>query len=153
MKSSYWGYWLILLGVFIVGVMMLSQNATTTDTQDYYQLKEVANGAIYDSIDYSYYTQTHQVRMIKELFVANFVKRFANTVPMTNTYKVDFYDLYESPPKASVKISTTSGTFVIAGGSSNLDIVNSIDLIVAFNNGQLASPEGGPILSGCPYYD
>lgn len=153
MKESYWGYWLILLGVFIIGVMMLSQSTSTTDTQDYYQLKEVANSAIYDSIDYSYYAQTHQVRMIKELFVANFIKRFANTVSMTNTYQVDFYDLYESPPKASVRISTTSGTFIIAGNSTNMDVVNSIDLVVAFNNGKVATTGGGPLISGCSYND
>lgn len=38
MKESYWGYWLVLLGIFIVVVMMLANDATTTNTQDYYQL-------------------------------------------------------------------------------------------------------------------
>jgi len=51
MKESYWGYWLIILDIFIVVIMMLTNNATTTNTQDYYQLKEVANSAIYDAID------------------------------------------------------------------------------------------------------
>ena len=46
MKESYWGYWFILMGVFIVVVMMFTQDATTSTTQDYYQLKEVANKAI-----------------------------------------------------------------------------------------------------------
>ena len=34
MKESYWGYWLILLGVFIVVIMLLTQDATTTNTQN-----------------------------------------------------------------------------------------------------------------------
>ena len=130
MKEAYWGYWLILLGVFIVVVMMLVQSASTTNTQDYYELKEVANAAVYDSIDGSYYSQFGEIRINKELFVANFIKRFAQTVSLTNSYRIDFYDLYESPPKVSVKVSTDTGSFMIADNQTSLDIVNSIDLIV-----------------------
>ena len=52
MKSSYWAYWLILLGVFIIGVMMLVNSATTGSTQDYYMLKEVTQASMIDAIDY-----------------------------------------------------------------------------------------------------
>ena len=96
MKESYWGYWLIMLGVFIVVVMMFTQDATTSSTQDYYQLKEVANADIYDSIDYAYYSQTKQVRMLKEVFVENFIRRFAETVSMTDTYQIVFSSNVES---------------------------------------------------------
>lgn len=130
MKESYWGYWLILLGIFIMVVMLLLNDATTTDTQDYYQLKEVANSAIYDSVDYSYYSQTGQIRIIKEVFVENFLRRFSQTVSMTDTYKIDFYDLYESPPKVSIKIATATGNYLVANDNTSLDVVNSIDLVV-----------------------
>lgn len=133
MKESYWGYWLILLGVFIMVVMLFVNDATTTDTQDYYQLKEVANSAIYDSVDYAYFGQTGEIRIIKEVFVENFIRRFAQTVGMSNTYQIDFYDLYESPPKASIKITTQTGNFLVAGDSTSADVVNSIDLIVEFD--------------------
>ena len=129
MKESYWGYWLILLGIFIIVVMMLVQGATTTNTQDYYQLKEVANSSMYDAIDYAYYSQTGQVRIKKELYVANFIKRFAQTISLTDTYTLDFYDLYESPPKVSVKVTTSTGNFIVNGENANADIVNSIDII------------------------
>lgn len=152
MKESYWGYWLILLGSVIIIVMMFTQNATTTNTQDYYQLKEVANSALYESIDYSYFAQTHQVRIIKEAFVENFIKRFSQTVSLTDSYQVDFYDLYESPPKASVKLSTKTGQFLIAGGTNQLDVVNSINLIVEFNNGK-AEDAITNIDPGCEYLD
>lgn len=130
MKESYWGYWLILLGIFIMVVMLLLNDATTTDTQDYYQLKEVANSAIYDSVDYSYYAQTGEIRIIKEVFVENFLRRFSQTISMTDTYKIDFYDLYESPPKVSIKVATTTGNYLVANDSTSLDVVNSIDLVV-----------------------
>jgi len=138
MKESYWGYWLIILGIFIIVVMIFTQDATTTTTQDYYQLKEVANAAMYDSIDYGYYTQTENVRMLKEFFVENFLRRFSETVSGTNTYRIDFFDLYESPPKASIKISTQTGSYMIAQDRADYDVVNSIDLIVEYTD---ACPE------------
>ena len=169
MKESYWGYWLVLLGIFIVVVMMLANDATTTNTQDYYQLKEVANSAIYDSIDYSYYSQTRQIRILKEVFVENFLRRFAETVSATDTYDVKFYDLYESPPKVSVRISTSTAGFIIGRDSANeegtddgvtsLDVVNSIDLIVEFDSVKRECDESGinckdpdTITEYCDYY-
>ena len=164
MKESYWGYWLILLGIFVIVVMMLIQNASTTNTQDYYQLKEVANSALYDSVDYAYYAQTGQVRIMKEIFVANFLKRFASTISLTDTYNIDFYDLYESPPKVSVKITTQSGNFVVNGDNASVDVVNSIDIIAEMPYDKTYpndddTPGGGPggdtmdiVDRSCSYY-
>lgn len=168
MKESYWGYWLVLLGIFVVVVMLLANDATTTNTQDYYQLKEVANSAMYDSIDYAYYSQTRQVRILKEVFVENFLRRFAETVGITDTYNVQFFDLYESPPKVSIKISTTTAGFVVGrdaantegtnDGITNLDVVNSIDLLLEFNgSGRTCSDkytctDDPSLVTACEYY-
>ncbi len=165
MKESYWGYWFILLGIFIVVVMMLTNDATTTNTEDYYQLKEVANSAMYDAIDYSYYSQTRQIRILKEVFVENFLRRFAETVNITDTYTVQFYDLYESPPKVSIKIATTTAGFVVGRDASSangdattqLDVVNSIDLIIEFDNNKCTAGSSDVMCSsweyaGCSYY-
>lgn len=168
MKESYWGYWLVLLGIFVVVVMLLANDATTTNTRDYYQLKEVANSAMYDSIDYAYYSQTRQVRILKEVFVENFLRRFAETVGITDTYNVQFFDLYESPPKVSIKISTTTAGFVVGrdaantegtnDGITNLDVVNSIDLLLEFNgSGRTCSSEYNctddpSLVTACEYY-
>lgn len=149
MKESYWGYWFILLGVFIIVVMMFTQDATTSTTQDYYQLKEVANSAIYDSIDYAYYSQTKQVRMLKEVFVENFIRRFSETASMTDTYQIDFFDLYESPPKVSVKVTSSTGDYNIAKENTAVDVVNSIDIIVEFDSKSTTSSGSE---SGCEYY-
>ena len=59
MKESYWGYWLILLGVLIMGIMMLVNSTTTNNTQDYYTLKEVTQASMIDSLDFSYYMFFH----------------------------------------------------------------------------------------------
>ena len=168
MTESYWGYWFILLGVFITMIMILSNDATTTDTQDYYQLKEAANSALYDSIDYSYYSQTRQVRILKEVFVENFLRRFAETVNITDSYKVEFYDLYESPPKVSVKVSTTTAGYligrdtsvvsddgtVIQDATTKLDVVNSIDLTIDFKTTEreCSGYNCTEVMDGCEYY-
>jgi hypothetical protein len=151
MKESYWGYWFIILGLFVVSILLLTNDATTTSTQDYYQLKEVANSAIYDSVDYGYYQLTGELRIHKEVFVENFLRRFAETVSPSNTYDVEFYDLFESPPKVSIKISTETEGFIIGrdsgkDASTSLDVVNSIDLIVEFDNDDY-------IQKGCNGYD
>jgi len=166
MKNAYWGYWLVMLGIFVVVIMMLASDATTTNTQDYYQLKEVANGALYDSIDYSYYSQTKQVRILKEIFIENFLRRFAETIAPSDSYRVEFYDLYESPPKVSVKISTSTAGFIVgrdAGDDAvtNLDVVNSIDLILELDGNDFDGdcPANSTyckrkvdVGSECPYY-
>ncbi|MBQ4031100.1 MAG: hypothetical protein II625_05030 [Bacilli bacterium] len=153
MKESYWGYWFIILGLFVVSILLLTNDATTTSTQDYYQLKEVANSAIYDSVDYGYFQLTGELRIHKEVFVENFLRRFAETVSPTNTYDVEFYDLFESPPKVSIKISTQTSGFIVgrdsgADAQTRLDVVNSIDLIVEFDSADLETP-GHP----CDGYD
>lgn len=165
MSESYWGYWFVLLGVFICVIMMLANDATTTDTQDYYQLKEVANSALYDAVDYSYYTQTKQVRILKEVFVENFIRRFAETVNVTDAYTVEFYDLYESPPKVSVKVATSTAGYLVGKDAdtassdavTKLDVVNSIDLTIDFNSAERCSPGETTVCSeknpGCKYYE
>lgn len=170
MSESYWGYWFIVLGVFITMIMILSNDATTTDTQDYYQLKEVANSALYDAIDYSYYSQTRQIRILKEVFVENFLRRFAETVNITDSYKIEFYDLYESPPKVSVKVATTTAGYligrdknvvssdgvVVEDAITQLDVVNTIDLTIDFNSsrrtctGYSCTDDTNPV---CEYYN
>ena len=40
MKESYWGYWLVMLGIMVVGVMLLINSTTTGTTHDYYELKD-----------------------------------------------------------------------------------------------------------------
>ncbi len=130
MKSGVWGYWLISLGIFVFVIMMLLQSFTTTNTQDYYLIKEVTDASLVDAVDYAYYRVNGIVKINREKFVENFVRRFSETVTLGKTYKVDFYELYELPPKVSVKVSSTSDTYYINGDSTQFDVVNKIDAII-----------------------
>ena len=106
MKESLWGYWIVVLGVSIMGVMILLQNYTTTNEQDYYMVKEVLEASMYEAVDYGYYRDTGELKMNTEKFVENFIRRFSETVNINKKYTLTFYDIYEMPPAASVSIAT-----------------------------------------------
>lgn len=106
MKESLWGYWIVVLGVSIMSVMILLQNLTTTSEQDYYMIKEVLEASMYEAVDYGYYRDTGELRMNTEKFTENFIRRFSESVNINKTYQINFYDIYELPPAASVEIVT-----------------------------------------------
>ena len=130
MKESLWGYWLIVLGLGVLVVMMLLQNYTTTNEQDYFLIKEVTEAAMTDAIDWAHYRKYGEVRIIKEKFVEDFTRRFSETVNINKTYNIKFYDIYEAPPKVSVKVTTQTDSFTILGEEQNADVVNKIDAII-----------------------
>lgn len=130
MKEGIWGYWIIVLGLFIIVVMMIFQNLTTTGEQNEYLLREVTEAAMVDSIDWAHYRKYGELRIIKEKFVEVFTRRFAETVSINKTYNLKFYDIYESPPKVSVKVTTTTDTYNVMGDTTNFDVVDKIDSIL-----------------------
>lgn len=134
MKESLWGYYLVFLGIIIIIVMILLSNIVTTNQQDYYLLKEVTNAAMQDSIDYSYYKKYGEMKINTEKFVEIFVRRFSESVSKNNSYKVDIYSVYENPPSVSIKVTSKSGEFNIAGNDTNIDVINSYDAILESNN-------------------
>ncbi len=129
MKETYWGYWIIMLGVFVVVIMMLISSVTTQNTQDYYLIKEVTEAAMVDAVNYGYYRKYGELKIDREKFIESFIRRFAENVSF-NTYEISFYDIYEAPPKVSVKVSSKSKSFTIAGDQTSFDIVNKVDAIL-----------------------
>ncbi len=132
MKESMWGYWIIVLGLFVLVVMMLLQNYTTTSEQDYYLLKEITDAAMSESVDLAHFRKYGEVRIVKEKFMENFLRRFAESVNLNKTYDIAFYDIYESPPKVSVKVTTRAGTFKVMSDADDYEVVNRLDAILDF---------------------
>lgn len=78
-----------------------------------------------ESIDKSYYARTGELKIVEEKFVANFTRRFANnTMGSSKSYIIDFYDIMESPPKASVVIRNDTDLMIVDENST--DIVNNL---------------------------
>ncbi len=135
MSSSYWGYWLIVMGVAIVGLITVANGITTTTTQDYLSIKEITDASMLEAVDYAYYRDYNEVRINKEKFMEVFIRRFAQTMQLQDEYEINFYGIYEAPPKVSVEIVSTSG--ISTGTSDSYDIPTRYSAIL-----QVHSPEG-----------
>lgn len=79
MKESYWGYFLVLFGVFIIVILLLVRNITTNNAEDYFNEKEITEQAMVDAIDYGYFRYFGELRINKEKFEENFIRRFGNS--------------------------------------------------------------------------
>lgn len=122
MKESMWGYLIIILGLVIIAILLLVQRLTTTNEEDFYLGREVMEAAMIDAIDYGTYRSTGELIMSEQKFVEVFVRRFAESVTPNKTYTLDFYDIYEYPPKASVRIKTSSGATEIKSDNFEVSI-------------------------------
>lgn len=107
MKWSFAATGMIILGIIGLSIIVLFEQITTNNESDYYLLKEVSEAAMIDAIDITYYRETGNLKIVKEKFVENFLRRFANSTAFTSTgYTIEFYDLYEEPPKVTIVINT-----------------------------------------------
>lgn len=129
MKESFWGIMIIMLGVISVAFIYFFQTATSTDEQNYTLLKEITEASMYDAVDWSEYRASGNVRINREKFVENFIRRFAESVSLGNTYVIEIYDVNEIPPKVSLKVSSKLNSNV-TGEIIEFDIVNKLDAIL-----------------------
>ena len=129
MKESFWGVMIIMLGVVSLAFIYFFQTVSATDEQNYTLLKEVTEAAMYDAVDWAEYRATGNVRINREKFVENFVRRFAESVSLGNVYQIDIYDVSEIPPKVSLKVSSKLNSNV-TGEIIEFDIVNKLDAIL-----------------------
>lgn len=130
MKESFWGYWLVILGIFVVVIMLLIQNVTSNNTQDYYSLQEIAEASLVDAVDLAYYRDFGELKINKEKFMESFMRRFAEIAGPIGDYNVVFTGIYETPPKASVEITSSTQNYTIASDSTQFDMTNRIDAIL-----------------------
>ena len=130
MKESFWGYWLVILGIFVVVIMLLIQNITSNSTQDYYSIKEISEAAMVDAVDLGYYRDYGELKINKEKYIESFLRRFAEIAGSTSNYDIVFTAIYETPPKASVEITSSTASYVIASYSTQFDLTTRVDAIL-----------------------
>ena len=130
MKESIWAWWFTVLGITIMAVIMLVTDMTVTSEQDYYMVKEISEAAMIESVDYGYYRKYGELRINSEKFMENFIRRFAEIITINKTIDINFYDIYESPPKITVEVKTRSSEIIINNDSTTFDITNKIDAIL-----------------------
>ena len=91
--------------------------------------EETTEAAMYDAVDLASYRELGVVKIDREKFVENFVRRFAENASLARTYVIEIYDVNETPPKVSLKVSSAEKGSV-AGEIFEFDIENKIDAIL-----------------------
>ena len=139
----------MILGIIGVSIILLFQQLTTTNENDYYLLKEITEAAMVDSIDISYYRETGELKIVREKFVENFTRRFAESTLIIGTkYTIKFFDIMEEPPKVSVRIDTGIENYKIYNTSGNYEVLNQLTGIFEYvgkrDNGKTISGEETP---------
>lgn len=129
MKESFWAILIISIGIVSISFVFLFQNLTNTDEHNMHLLKETTEAAMYDAIDLASYRENGIIRIDREKFVENFVRRFAENASLSRTYVIEIYDVNETPPKVSLKVSSTEESNV-NNEIIEFDIENKIDAIL-----------------------
>lgn len=134
MNKSFWGIFVIMLGIAGILFITLFQTITNTDEHNSQILKEVTEAAMWDAVDDAYYKKHHVVSISREKFVENFVRRFAESANLSTKYKIEFLDVNETPPKVSIRVSSrVSGQVTTTLGKDdmiNYGIAHKIDAIL-----------------------
>lgn len=129
MKESFWGYLIVFLGVVAIFFIYFFQSFTNTDEHNYNLLRETTEAAMLDAFDLASYREDGTIRIDREKFVENFVRRFAENANLSRTYVIEIYDVNEEPPKVSLKVSSAESTN-ITGQIMTFDISNRLDAIL-----------------------
>jgi len=142
MKYSYAAIGMLIVGIFAFAIVMVFQSVTINNEADYYSLKEAMEASMFESIDWAFYATgglgedgqpkiedtvdcKGPVRIIEEKFVSNFTRRFlSNTMGNTNKYIIDFYDIMEYPPKATVIVRSTTSSMSLS--TDDFTVVNNL---------------------------
>ena len=126
-----------MIGLFAFAIVMVFQFVTIGNEADYYTLKEAMEASMYEAIDIDYYrgvTQnansgniksTAEVKIVQEKFVSNFTRRFLkNTMGNSEGYVIEFYDIMEMPPKATIIIKNAVASMSLS--ENNFTVINNL---------------------------
>ena len=150
MKWSCASVGLIVFGLIGLAIIILFQNITTNNENDYYLLKEVTEASMIDAINMDYYRETGELKITKEKFVESFTRRFAeSTVFASSEYTINYFDIMEEPPKVTVSINTGIGEYTIYQDTSDYHVANTLSAILEYY-GKDGSKTGESYVNGTP---
>ena len=108
MSKAFWMVALIGLSVATLFIINIVQDYTSRKEADYYLLRDTTEAAMVDALDFAYYRVNGEFKIDKDLFVESFIRRFSESVKTTKNYNIKFYEISEMPPKATIKLGTTT---------------------------------------------
>lgn len=129
MRESMWGIFVIGVGVGLILLIYFFQNVTNTDEHNYYLLKETTEAAMMDAVDMVDYRVNNVISINREKFVESFVRRFAESADLSNAYRIEIYDVNETPPKVSLRVKSKKEG-IINNEEVSFTLSNQIDAII-----------------------
>ena len=145
MKYAFWGFGFIMIGLFGLFFIILFQDVTINNEVEYYVLKEAMAASMLESVDFACYrigedcNKSTDLKMSEQKFVENFTKRFAKSISGTvQNYTIEFYDIIERPPKATVVVKGKTKRFGIFSSEEDVtfDLTNNISGILEIDNNE-----------------
>lgn len=141
MKYTFLGFGLIMAGLIGIVFIVMFESITINNESEYYVLKEAMEASMLESVDMTCYRNEYKseetgcgekLKISEQKFVENFTRRFAASINGDVTqYKIEFYDIIESPPKATVVIKGKTQKYSILNDNS-FSIVNNLDGILEY---------------------
>lgn len=159
MKYVYWWLGFLLLGSAGLVIIVMFETITLNNDSEYYVLKEAMEAAMLESVDVTCFRLTTvvnengcngQLKISEQKFVENFTRRFAESISDdADSYTINFYDIIESPPKASVVIKSSNKEFNLV--TDSVDIANGLSGILETGWGEyVLNIEDGTSSVGLP---
>ena len=132
MKWSFAALGLIMIGLLGFLIVIMFNEITVSNEQDYYTLKDAAEAAMIESVDVAYYRLTGEIKMSQEKFVENFTRRFTQTSTFgQGNYDIEFYQISETPPKVSLRIVDQTNDYNAYNvETTHFDVVNELSAIL-----------------------
>ena len=132
MKWSFAAVGLITIGLFGFIIIIMFNEITVSNEQEYYTLKDATEAAMIEAIDVAYYRLTGEIKMNQEKFVENFTRRFTETSTFgSGNYDIHFYQISETPPKVSLRIVDSTNSYnAYDVETTQFDIVNELSAIL-----------------------
>ena len=132
MKWSFATLGLIMIGLFGFIIIIMFNDITVSNEQDYYTLKDAAEASMIESVDVAYYRLTGEIKMNQEKFVENFTRRFTETSTFgQGNYDIIFNQISETPPKVSITIVDATDQYNAYNVEvTDFNIVNQLSAIL-----------------------
>ena len=137
MKWSFASVGVIIMGLFGLLIIILFNEITVSNEQDYYTLKDATEAAMIESVDIAYYRITGEIKISQEKFVENFTRRFTETSTFgQGNYSIYYYQISEYTAKVSLRIvdSTNSyniyNTYSVDIDATQINVVNELSAIL-----------------------
>ena len=132
MKWSFATLGLIMLGLFGFLIIIMFNEITVSNEQDYYTLKDAVEASMIEAIDIAYYRLTGDIKMSQEKFVENFTRRFTQTSTFgQGNYSIIYNQISETPPKVSITIVDSTNKYNAYNvETAEFDIVNQLSAIL-----------------------